>query len=492
MKIRRFDVKEWTTQERYRVLKDASEIKDLYDRIQASDYRQTYHIQPITGLSSDPNGFIYHKGTWHLYYQWCPWGAVHGLKYWYHTSSKDLVYWQNEGVGIHPDTIYDNKGVHSGSGFSTDEKLYLFYTGNHRDENWVRTPYTCLAQLTEDGQLVKQPEPLFGPHPDYTEHQRDPKVVYHEANQTYYILLGAQSKDLKGKVLIYSSKELLQGWTFAGELRVPGYEDLGGMWECPSIARIGDKDVLVFSPQYTTLPHRGPSTNHNIFLIGQMDYENLTFQADGDYRHLDYGFDFYAAQFAANVKEEDKAILTAWMGLPDNHYPTEEEDWEGSLVLPRELRIVDGRLLQRPVPQLSQLRKEKVNPNGYLPRVAELEINNHGQDAQLQLFCKADGTGGLSIRYDASNQTCTIDRSQMDLRFNEAIGEVLDVPLERALADLRIFIDRSSVEIFFNGGEATFSSHLYPSAEENRYQLSPNLSLGMWTLKPSVTDDFRV
>lgn len=53
-------------------------------------------------------------------------GAVHGLKYWYHTSSKDLVHWQNEGVGIHPDTIYDNKGVHSGSGFSTDEKLYLF------------------------------------------------------------------------------------------------------------------------------------------------------------------------------------------------------------------------------------------------------------------------------------------------------------------------------------------------------------------------------
>ena len=148
-------MKVWTTQERYRVLQDASEIKDLYDKIQASDYRQTYHIQPITGLSSDPNGFIYHKGTWHLYYQWCPWGAVHGLKYWYHTTSKDLIHWQNEGVGIHPDTIYDNKGVHSGSGFSRDEKLYLFYTGNHRDENWVRTPYTCLAQLTEDGQLIK-------------------------------------------------------------------------------------------------------------------------------------------------------------------------------------------------------------------------------------------------------------------------------------------------------------------------------------------------
>lgn len=485
-------MREWTTEERYRVLKDASEIKDLYNLIKKSDYRQSYHIQPITGLSSDPNGFIYHKGIWHLYYQWCPWGAVHGLKYWYHTTSKDLIHWQNEGIGIHPDTIYDNKGVHSGSGFSTDDELYLFYTGNHRDENWVRTPYTCLAQLTDEGELKKMPQPLFGPHPDYTEHQRDPKVVYNEADQTYYILLGAQSKDLKGKVLIYSSKELLQGWTFAGELKVPGYEELGGMWECPSIARIGEKDVLVFSPQYTKLPHRGDSTNHNVYLIGQMDYGNLTFQPDGDYRHLDYGFDFYAAQFAANVKDKDKAILTAWIGLPDNHYPTEEEDWEGSLVLPRELRIVDGRLLQLPVSQISDLRHEKITSKGQLPRIAEIQIKNKGGDAELKLFSKADGSGGLHLRYVAANQTFTIDRSQMDLRFNEEVGEVLDVPLEQDLTELAIYIDRSSVEIFFNGGEATFTTHLYPTKEETSYQVSPELDLEIWSLQSSVTDDFIV
>ena len=105
---------------------------------------------------------------------------------------------------------------------------------------------------------------------------------------------------------------------------------------------------------------------------------------------------------------------------------------------------MEGKLLQRPVPQLSQLRQEKVNPDGSLPRVAELEITNHGEDAQIQLFCKADGTGGLSLRYDASSQTCTINRSQMDLRFNEAIGEVLDVPLDRALTDLDTEIGRAS------------------------------------------------
>ena len=74
-------MKQWTREERYRELKDASEIRELYDRIQTSVYRQLYHVQPMTGLSSDPNGFALHEGKYHLCYQWCPWGAVHGLKY---------------------------------------------------------------------------------------------------------------------------------------------------------------------------------------------------------------------------------------------------------------------------------------------------------------------------------------------------------------------------------------------------------------------------
>lgn len=173
-------MKEWTRDERYRELKSADEIKSLYERIQTSVYRQFYHIQPMTGLSSDPNGFVYYQGKWHLFYQWCPWGAVHGLKYWYHVSSPDLIHWKNDGVGLWPDTVYDNKGCHSGSAFPTDKELYFFYTGNHRDENWVRTPYTCAAKLGSSGQPEKLEKPLFGPRDDYSEHQRDPKIVYVE------------------------------------------------------------------------------------------------------------------------------------------------------------------------------------------------------------------------------------------------------------------------------------------------------------------------
>ena len=485
-------MKEWTREERYRVLKSPDEIRQLYDRIQSSAYRQRYHVQPITGLSSDPNGFALHKGTWHLCYQWCPWGAVHGLKYWYHVTSPDLIHWQNAGIGLAPDCFYDNRGTHSGSAISRDGELVFFYTGNHRDEDWTRTPYTCAAVLDENGRPRKLEKPLFGPRDDHSEHQRDPKVVWNEAKGKYYIFIGAQTLDKRGCVLIYESEQLLSGWRFAGELKVPGYEAFGGMWECPYIVNISGRDVLIFSPQYTKLPGRGESTNHNVYLIGHMDYDTLTFTPDGPYRHLDYGFDFYAAQGAASIGDPDKAILIAWIGLPDNHYPTEEEDWEGSLSLPRELRIRNGRLIQTPLPGLEALRNGEIAPEGKLPAVCELVLTASGdEDLDFNLFTRADGTGGLRLHYDSRTKRCTVDRSGMDRRFNQAVGEVLDMPLDTPLKKLRVFIDRCSVEIFANDGEATFTTHVYPTEREFNYTLSGGFLRG-WTLKTAVTDAFIV
>ena len=485
-------MKEWTREERYRALHSPEEIKDLHDRICTSVFRQTYHVQPVTGLSNDPNGFVFHQGKWHLFYQWFPWGPVHGLKYWYHTTSEDLLHWVNEGVGLSPDSVYDNKGVFSGTAITEDDDLYFFYTGNHRDENWVRIPYTCVAFMDRDGTLVKLPKPLFGPRDDCSEHQRDPKVVYHKGKNKYYIFLGAQTLDRTGTILIYQSDELLSGWSFAGQLKVTGYEHFGGMWECPCIVNISGKDVLIFSPQHIKLPGRGESTNHNVYLIGKMDYETLTFIPESDFHHLDYGFDFYAAQTASNVGDPNKAILIGWMGLPDNHYPTEEEDWEGSLTLPRELRIVDGRLIQTPVSGIETLREAEIPADGTLPTACELEVRSNGGDFDLNLFTRADGSGGMRLHYDDAKRICTVDRSGMDRRFNQQVGEILDMPLEQPLHRLSVFIDRSSIELFANDGEAVFTSHIYPTVEECHYKVSDSVSVRIWTMKSSVKDDFVI
>ncbi len=488
-------MKEWTREERYRVLQGPEDIRELYDRIRTSAYRQLYHVQPITGLSSDPNGFALHKGTWHLCYQWCPWGAVHGLKYWYHVTSPDLIHWKNEGIGLAPDRDYDNRGTHSGSAISSGDDLVFFYTGNHRDEDWTRTPYTCAAVLGEAGRPVKLDTPLFGPRDDHSEHQRDPKVVYNAENQTYYIFIGAQTLDKRGCVMVYRSKELLKGWEYAGQLNVPGYEAFGGMWECPYITSIGGQDVLIFSPQYTKLPGRGESTNHNVYLIGKMDYDALTFTPDGPYHYLDYGFDFYAAQGAFISRADggtDKGILIGWIGLPDNHYPTEEEDWEGSLSLPRELRIVDGKLKQTPIPAVLTLRGKEIEASGALPAACYMEVSCPGGDFELNLYTKADGTGGLRMRCDAARKAVTVDKRGLDRRFNEAVGEVLEMPLEAPLEKLQIFIDRSSTEIFVGDGEAVFTAHTYPTEGEFHYAASAGVGVRLWEMHKSVTDEFVV
>lgn len=485
-------MKEWTRDERYRVLQSPDDIREIYEHIRKSVYRQAYHIQPVTGLSSDPNGFAFHQGKWHLFYQWCPWGAVHGLKYWYHVTSEDLIGWKNEGIGLKPDTVYDNRGVHSGSAISIDKELYFFYTGNHRDENWNRTPWTCAARLV-DGKPMKLPEPLFGPRAGCSEHQRDPKVFYYGPRRMFYIFIGAQTLDGRGCVLVYQSSELLKGWSFAGELKVPGYEAFGGMWECPCIQRIGGKDVLIFSPQYTKLPGRAESTNHSVYLIGQMDYDTLTFTPEDNYRHLDFGFDFYAAQLAASDPgNPEKAVMIAWIGLPDNHYPTAEEDWEGSMTIPRELRIEGGKLVQAPVSGIEKLRERELIPDGMLPRAGELEIAAGEGDFYLNLFTKPDGSGGIRLHYDAEKQVCTIDRTGLDKRFNEQIGEILAIPLDKSLDHIRAFIDRSSVEFFINHGEAAFTSHVYPSQREFHYTISGNSRIRLWEYRASVTDDFVI
>ncbi len=495
-------MKTWTKEERYRQLTDPQELWQLHEETAASPYRQTYHIQPVTGLLNDPNGFVWHDKKWHLFYQWCPWGAVHGLKYWYHTVSEDLVHWKNLGVSVLPDRDYDNKGAYSGSAMPIGDSLYLYYTGNHRDEDWTRRAYTCLAKLRDDGWLEKYPLALFGPHPGYSEHQRDPKILYVEEKKTYYIVLGAQTQDKKGRALVYESEDLLHGWNFAGELNVPGFEDFGDMWECPAIERIGGKDVLLFCPQHLKIPGRGDSVNHNGYILGSMDWDTLTFQPDGQFHVLDFGFDSYAAECANNVQEENKAVVVAWMGLPDAGYPTDEENWSGCLTLPRELKIRGRRLIQQPLPALKQLRDEEVLLNEKrmedgsifteLPRESELELQCRTGDVAVDLFTKKDGSGGIQIRYNEEAREITVDRSHLDQRFNIEHGEARSRQLPDGLSHLRIFIDHSSVEIFVNDGDAVFTTRIFPTEQEKNFTVSGDVFARMWKLKAAVKDTLVV
>lgn len=493
---------EWSRKELEQILseKDTEKLGSMHEEIASSRWRCDYHIQTVTGLMNDPNGFSYYNHQWHLFYQWFPFGAVHGMKHWYHVASDDLVHWENIGLGMKPTLEYDNCGCYSGSGFVKDDFLYLVYTGNHNEPDHTRIPYQMIAAIDENNVLTKLRKPIITPEIGYTEHQRDPHIFY-EAGM-YYILMGAQNDQKEGKMLIYQSTRIARDWTLKGELKVRGYDHFGYMVECPDIEKIGDKWLLLFSPQ--GLPHYKDAYQNaysNVYLIGDLNLDTLEFIPDGPMQELDKGFDFYASQCAHQNVYSNTAILAGWFGCSDYTYPaSDEEGWAGLVTLPRELTIEDGKLKQRPSRNLERLKGqllfEAVNGNvrrdvlmRRMPSSCLIHVDNRtDQSLELDLFA-SNRAKGFVIRYNADKHEFMIDRSQLTNQMNTEFGKTRKI--DTKVETLDIFVDHSSVEIFVNDGETVLSSRIFPTDEEYKIRMTgKDIDLKIWKMEKAVKDDF--
>lgn len=142
-------INKWTRELRYHPYeKWGKDYQDQLNKtVNQSIWRLDYHIQPVTGLLNDPNGFTFFNGKWHLFYQFYPFGPVHGLKSWFHLTSTNLVDWKEEGIRLLPDSLYDSHGVYSGSALAIDDQLLLAYTGNVRNADWERSTYQLGAYM---------------------------------------------------------------------------------------------------------------------------------------------------------------------------------------------------------------------------------------------------------------------------------------------------------------------------------------------------------
>ena len=439
-------------------------------------WRQKYHIQGIVGLINDPNGFSQFKGKYHMFYQWNPLGTIHKNKTWAHSISDDLLHWKRLKTALRPDTWYSKDGVYSGSAIVDDEKLYLFYTGNVKDADGNRESYQCLA-VSNDGENFERWEPSIVNQPDgYTRHIRDPKIWKKDGK--FYAVIGIQSKDLEGKAVLYSS-ENIKDWKFEGEIAGANHgkiKDFGFMWECPDYFQLKDektgeiKDLLVFSPQ--GLEPEGDLYNNKYqtgYLFGKLDYEKPEFEISSDFVEIDRGHDFYAPQ----SMEDDKGrrIIVGWMGVPEEEdFPTVKNEWIHCLTLPRELKVIDGKLYQLPIKEMESIRGEKIGFNEKVTgevkvgtgTTYELKARFNDINSDFGLKLRTGKNSEIVLKFDYNDKKFVLDRTkgeQPDKRLRKVyLGNISKL-------EFTVFVDNSSVEVFINGGQEVFSSRIFPEKD---------------------------
>ncbi|MCA1064879.1 sucrose-6-phosphate hydrolase [Rossellomorea sp. AcN35-11] len=463
--------------------KEAYEEIEKYSSVVEEDpYRLYYHLMPPVGLLNDPNGFIHFKGTYHLYYQWMPFKTGHGAKFWGHYSSKDLVHWTHEDIALTPSEWFEKNGCYSGSAIEHDGKIHAYYTGNVKDERGNRESYQCLA-ISEDSIHFDKKGPVVHLPDGFTPHFRDPKVW--EQDGTYFMVVGAQTNDLKGAVALMQSEDLTN-WTYSGILAGGGrgeLADFGYMFECPDLFELGDRDILIFSPQgieesgmnYQNVYQAG-------YVAGHFDSRAGSFE-HGAFEELDRGFDFYAPQ--TTLDDKGRRILFAWMSVPDQDeqsHPTIEYKWLHGMTLPRELKLLDGKLIQMPLEELSQLRVgEAVEHRVKLEKETRELKGVNGKAFELEIEDLAISKGwfdlsigdGARIVYSTEKQIVTLERKS----YVDGVVEKRQCAV-KGLDSLRMYVDTSSIEVFINGGEETFTSRFYPSPTNDNVRVGASNQVG--------------
>jgi beta-fructofuranosidase len=360
-----------------------------------------YHISPRKGWLNDPNGLIYYKGIYHVFFQYYPTLPAARDKLWGHMVSDDLLHWKELTPALTPDTVNDDWGIWSGSAIEKDGQMYLFYTGLR--SSGAGTAYEvpghgqfgqCLATST-DGISFKKSAlnpliPLFPPangDPTF----RDPSVSYY--NGTYYMMCASKNG------LLYKSDDLLS-WTYVG---VP-YQT-GGI-ECPDFKPYGDKYLYIFSQG--TL---GDVNTTVKFAYGAFDGQAFTPEIMAG---PEKGPFFYAPQTMIDAK--GRHILLAWMyEFVDGHAvgngSHENPGVDGALTIPREITVKDGKIYSYPVEEYRHLLKD----------------------------------GDADVIVTDTTVTLNVPRAKQPSFTAEKI------------TDVKIFREGNCLEVFINGGEAVFT-----------------------------------
>lgn len=451
------------------------------------NYRGNYHFSPQRNWMNDPNGMVYFKGEYHLFYQYHPYGITWGPMYWGHAVSKDLVNWEELDIALAPD---ENGMIFSGSAvvdwrnttgfFGSEPGLVAIFTHHLAAEGSAPVQTQSLAYSKDNGRSWTKYEgnPVLR-HDSYVDF-RDPKVFWHEETGRWIMIVACGQT-----VCLYHSPDL-KSWTFASEFGA-GIGFHGGVWECPDLFPLGidgdssrSKWVMLVSIGDNSEYREGSRTQ---YFTGEFD--GLTFTPDEDsneVRWLDFGRDNYAGVSWSDVPAEDgRRLFIGWMSNWKYANLIPAESFRGTMTVPRELVLRSGdegglTLVQKPVRELESARRPVLELANVSREEADRALSALRLDSyELKAVVESGSSFAFKVRAGADEETIVgvdaaqgvlyVDRTNSGLHdFHEQFRGLHAAKLQSSdqSVELRIYVDRSSVEVFANEGQAVITDLIFP------------------------------
>ena len=456
------------------LLRKAREYEGV-NRARVRDELPVFHVTGGIGWINDPNGFSAYGGEYHLFFQYYPYDVTWGPMHWGHVKTRDFVRWEFLPAALAPDEPYDKDGCFSGSAVETEDGQHvLLYTGVRKTEEGDEYQTQCVA-FGDGTDYEKSPLnpvidetllPAGGSHVDF----RDPKIW--REDDMYYAVAANLLPEKRGAILLYTSEDALH-WRALGVL-AGGEGKYGTMWECPDFFPLDGRHVLLHSAHEMRAEglefHAGDGTACH---IGRYDRESHRLE-DEHVQTVDYGIDFYAPQTMEAA--DGRRVMIGWMqSWAASRAVRTPLPFFGQMTVPRELSIRGGRLCQWPVRELEGFRRNRAAYQnvpvtdwqgfpGIAGRVLDLTLRVRPEkDAYRRFTVRVAEGDGLYTELTLLPQEGIIRTDRTMSGLTEDVVHVREFPYDArgGETELRIVMDKYSLELFVNGGEQAASMTLY-------------------------------
>ena len=449
---------------------------DTFDMTNREQYRPIYHHTPAYGWMNDPNGMFYKDGVWNLYYQHNPQGSQWENLSWGHATSKDLIHWTFEGDPVQPDAlgmIFSGSAVvdkNNTAGFGKDAVVALYTSA-------AESQVQSMAYSTDGGKTftkhVGNPV-ITSSVPDF----RDPHMFWNEDIKKWNMILAA------GQHMEIYSSDNLKDWKLESAFG-EGYGNHGGVWECPDLMKLKvrgtDKEKWMLICNINPGgPFGGSATQ---YFVGDFDGHKFTCDTKPEVtKWMDYGKDHYATVTFDNAPE-GRHVAIAWMSNWQyaNQVPTQQ--YRSGNSIPRDLGLFeykgDTYCSVTPSPEMTAARSKKKSKA--LSEACEMVVTLKG-DATITL--SNDKGEKVVMNYNAKAESFSMDRTQSGkVDFSNDFAATTKAPTYGKLNQLRIFIDKSSIEAIDAEGKMAMTNLVFPTKPYNKVSVKGKAKYQVYTIK---------